>query len=201
MVAEGEHQTQDFKFAVSDAHKIARSLSAFANRDGGRLLIGVKDNGVLAGVRNEEDIYVVEQAAVSYCRPAVHVEFSALSFDSDARVIIAFVGPALQRPVFVAEADGALKAYYRVADENIVAHPLMVRAWQSAAEAVPKVFGEAHARMLDYLSQPRPADAREVALALHIAELKAEQLIVDLAAMGAVRFEYTRSGFTVSAAD
>ena len=31
MVAEGEHLCQDFKYAISDPCKIARSLSAFAN--------------------------------------------------------------------------------------------------------------------------------------------------------------------------
>ena len=61
--------------------KIARSLSAFANHSGGSLLIGVKDNGAIAGVRNEEDIYVVEQAAELYCRPAQHLEFTALRAD------------------------------------------------------------------------------------------------------------------------
>ena len=40
-IEEGEHQQQDFKFEVSDSRKIARTLSAFANTDGGRLLIGV----------------------------------------------------------------------------------------------------------------------------------------------------------------
>ena len=54
LIAEGEHQQQDFKFEISDARKIAKSLSAFANTDGGRLLIGVKDNGRIAGVRSEE---------------------------------------------------------------------------------------------------------------------------------------------------
>ena len=54
LIAEGEHQTQDFKFEISDACKIARSISAFANTDGGRLLVGGKDNGKIAGVRAEE---------------------------------------------------------------------------------------------------------------------------------------------------
>ena len=54
-IAQGEHQQQDFKFEISDARKIARSLSAFANTNGGRLLVGVKDNGRLAGIRSEED--------------------------------------------------------------------------------------------------------------------------------------------------
>lgn len=54
-IAEGEHQQQDFKFEISDARKIAKSLSAFSNTDGGRLLVGVKDNGKIAGVRSEEE--------------------------------------------------------------------------------------------------------------------------------------------------
>ena len=45
LIEQGEHQQLDFKFEVSDSKKIARTLSAFANTDGGRLLIGVKDNG------------------------------------------------------------------------------------------------------------------------------------------------------------
>ena len=35
-VHEGEHQQQDFKFEISDARKIAKTLSAFSNTDGGR---------------------------------------------------------------------------------------------------------------------------------------------------------------------
>jgi predicted HTH transcriptional regulator len=45
LIAEGEGQELDFKYHVSSASKIARTLVAFANTDGGRLLIGVKDNG------------------------------------------------------------------------------------------------------------------------------------------------------------
>ena len=31
LIDEGEHQQQDFKFEISDARKIAKTLSAFAN--------------------------------------------------------------------------------------------------------------------------------------------------------------------------
>ncbi|MDE6832131.1 MAG: ATP-binding protein, partial [Muribaculaceae bacterium] len=75
LIDEGEHEQQDFKYLISDARKIARSISAFANHSGGRLLIGVKDNGTIAGVRSEEDIYMIEQAADLYCSPRVTVDF------------------------------------------------------------------------------------------------------------------------------
>jgi predicted HTH transcriptional regulator len=42
LIEEGEHQQQDFKYCINDSKKIAKSLVAFANTDGGRLLIGVK---------------------------------------------------------------------------------------------------------------------------------------------------------------
>ena len=71
LIQQGEHQQLDFKFEVSDARKIARSMVAFANTDGGTLLIGVKDNGAIAGVRSEEEIYMIDAAATLYCKPEV----------------------------------------------------------------------------------------------------------------------------------
>ena len=73
LIAEGEHVEQDFKYEISDARKIARTLSAFANTQGGRLLIGVKDNGRIAGVRSDEEMYMIEAAAHLYCKPEVVV--------------------------------------------------------------------------------------------------------------------------------
>ena len=71
LISEGEHQQQDFKYKVADALKLAKSVSAFANTDGGRLLIGVRDDGHLSGVRSEEEIFMMQAAATNYCRPAV----------------------------------------------------------------------------------------------------------------------------------
>ena len=37
VIEEGEHQQQDFKLRIDDSRKIAKTLVAFANTDGGRL--------------------------------------------------------------------------------------------------------------------------------------------------------------------
>lgn len=76
LIAEGEHSQQDFKYEISSISKIAHSLSAFANTKGGRLLVGVRDNGKIAGVRSEEEIYMIDAAATYFCYPPVacHME-------------------------------------------------------------------------------------------------------------------------------
>lgn len=136
LIAEGEHVRQDFKFEVSDSRKIARSLSAFANTEGGRLLIGVKDNGRIAGVRSEEEMYMVEAAARVYCRPEVEVEMKVYRPEG-RQVLVASVQPAPLKPVMVREEDGRMLAYVRIADENILATAVHVGVWRCAAEAVP----------------------------------------------------------------
>ena len=78
LINEGEHQQQDFKYRVSDAMKLAKSVSAFANTDGGRLLIGVRDDGHMSGVRDEEEIYMMHQAAYRYCRPQASINCSPI---------------------------------------------------------------------------------------------------------------------------
>ena len=81
LIAEGEHQRLDFKFEINDARKIARTLSAFSNTDGGRLLIGVKDNGRIRGVRSDEEYYMVESAATLYCNPEVRFKSRNISIE------------------------------------------------------------------------------------------------------------------------
>lgn len=194
MVAEGEHETQDFKFAISDARKIARSISAFANNKGGRLLIGVKDNGVIAGVRNEEDIYVVEQAAERYCRPAQNVEFEAYKVE-EATVIVAKIATALNRPVCVAEEKGELKAYYRVADQNIAAHPLMTRVWEYMSDSFSEPLGARHYEVAAAFQDDIRLDRRQVALKLHLEQSRADDIIARLIAADILTFAFDGKSF------
>ena len=129
LIAQGEHQQQDFKYEISDVRKIARTLSAFANTDGGRLLIGVKDNGKIAGVRSEEEIYMVEAAAALYCVPSVECSMSIHRVEGH-NVVIAEVKPSEVRPVRARLGDDSLCAFVRIADENIVASPVQMALWR-----------------------------------------------------------------------
>lgn len=202
LIEEGEHEHQDFKFAVSDARKIARSLSAFANNDGGRLLIGVKDNGVIAGVRNEEDIYVVEQAAEMYCVPSQQLRVTAFKTDGGHTVMRVEIDRAPARPVQVRENGGQLKAYYRVRDENIAAPPLLVRAWRRAAEpdGGSLISLDGHSRTLLTLAAAQGGVRLEdFMVTAHSSRTVAEEIAVRLYSMGLIDFVYDGTTFNIVA--
>lgn len=200
LIEEGEHEHQDFKFAISDAHKIARSLSAFANNDGGRLLVGVKDNGVIAGVRNEEDIYVIEQAAQLYCRPEQAIEVTAFKCEGGLTVFRIEIAKAKVRPVMVHETDGSWRAYYRVKDENIAAPPLMVKAWQRAAESEGTLLAlnDAERKLLE-LAASEPVRLEDFMLSAHVSRAAAEEMVIRLHSMGVLDFTYDGTRFNLIA--
>ena len=120
LISEGEHIHQDFKFAISDAKKIAKSLSAFANTEGGRLLVGVKDNGKIAGVRSEEEIYMVEAAATLYCRPEIELETHIYHIEGKD-VLEVQINESTQKPIYAL-------------DENILANPIHLNIWKHDRE-------------------------------------------------------------------
>lgn len=152
LVAEGEHDHQDFKFEISDARKIARSISAFANTGGGRLLVGVKDNGKIAGVRSEEEIYMIEAAASMYCQP--QVEITTHTHIVEGRTVLKIdIEEAGTKPVFALDEENKPKAYIRIADENILASPVHLKVWQHAKKerGALLTFTEREQNLLDIL--------------------------------------------------
>ena len=154
LVTEGEHCHQDFKFEISDARKIARSISAFANTGGGRLLVGVKDNGKIAGIRSEEEIYMIEAAANMYCQPQVEIETK--SYIVEGRTVLKIdINEADNKPVYALNEENKPKAYIRIADENILATPVHLKVWQHTKEKEGTLvsFTEKEQQLLDLLGE------------------------------------------------
>lgn len=196
LIEEGEHEHQDFKFAISDARKIARSLSAFANNDGGRLLIGVKDNGNIAGVRNEEDIYMIEQAAQMYCRPAQSPEITAFKTEGGAVVIRVEIAKSARRPVLSQEPDGSWRAYYRVKDENILAPDIMVKTWRRLQQNKGGIISlsEDESRLLAIIDERNSVAIEEYYRLARMTRASAEEMLINLVAMDVVKLNLGPKG-------
>lgn len=201
LIEEGEHEHQDFKFQISDARKIARSISAFANNSGGRLLIGVKDNGNIAGVESDEEIYMIEQAATMYCRPSLQVAFSIYKVEGKI-VLKVDIAPATSRPVQAQDDDRKWRAYYRVADENILAHPLHVKLWRRINEnddGAQFTFSKVSRGLIDYISQSGGVTVDDCMKQMHISRAAVEDMVIALCRMGAAAMDYSDGRFLITA--
>ncbi len=191
LIAEGEHQKQDFKFEISDARKIAKTLSAFANTDGGRLLIGVKDNGKIAGVRSDEEQYMIEAAAQIYCLPEVN--YSMRTFHAEGRnVLVVQIEESLRKPVYAKDETGKPLAYLRIKDENILATSVHLRVWQQSCNPRGELmaYTEREKMLLDLLEKNECLSLNQYCKLAHLSRRAAEHLLAKL-----IRFEIVEPVF------
>ncbi|MDA3943350.1 MAG: ATP-binding protein [Bacteroidetes bacterium] len=192
LISEGEHQQQDFKFEISDSKKIARSLVAFANTDGGRLLVGIKDNGAIAGVRSDEEIHMVEAAAQLYCQP--EVTYSTKEWNINGKLVLEITVPKSKLHKHKApDKNNNYKVFVRVGDQNLLANNVLLKVWKKQQSKVPiKIaFTETEMILLRQLDKQIKIDLEEFMSLAEIKKRKAEGILVDFILLGIIKIRIT----------
>ena len=100
----GEDSTIEFKRELPHRESLAEEIAAFANANGGVILIGVDDDGEIVGI-DRQDLDRAERTAVEVCRdsidPTVHILTEKLRMDDK---ILLKIG--VPRSLFVHESSG-----------------------------------------------------------------------------------------------
>ena len=196
LIAQGEHRQLDFKFEISDSKKIARTLTAFTNTDGGTLLIGVKDNGHIAGIRSEEEYYMIEAASEMYCRPKV--PFEAKEWNIEGKVILEVkVKTSPVKPHQSPDKQDIYKTYIRVNDENIVAPEILEMAWLKISDSngTHLTISRPVEKLLNYLDVNPYITVNQFRKIAHISYRTAKNILSDLLAIGSIGYQLTDNNF------
>ena len=199
LIAEGEHQKQDFKFEIADSKKIARSLVAFVNTDGGKLLVGVKDNGAIAGVRSEEEYYMIEAAAQMYCKPTI--DFKITKWNLENREVLEIdIEKSTQKPHSAPDNNGKWKVFIRVADKNLLANSVLLQVWrrQKQNKAAFVKYTKAEETLLHYLEDNSVITLSRFCKIATIPRRKAEYILVNLILMDVLQINFTEKQVTYS---
>ena len=192
LISQGEHQMLDFKFEISDSKKIARSLAAFANTDGGRLLVGVKDNGTIAGVRSEEEYYMVEAAAGMYCRP--EVRFSTKEWRIEGKLVLEIiVEKSSKKPHYAPDKDGQWKVFVRVADQNLLGNKILQMLWkhQKSGKGVEIRYREQEEILLHYLQENGAITLSAFSKIAGIPRFLAEKILLNFILLDIITMDIT----------
>lgn len=195
LIQEGEHQQQDFKYCINDSRKIAKSLVAFANTDGGRLLVGVKDNGKIAGIRTDEEFYMVEAAAKIYSNPPIN--FLTQQWQVEGKTVLEIiVEPSTLKPHYAKDENGKWLAYLRVDDENFLAHKITINVWNKSKSfhGIHFTYSETEKFLIDYLQNNSSISFSSFIRKAHISRNKAEEVLTNFVIMDIVKMKTGKEG-------
>lgn len=187
LIDEGEHVHQDFKFEISDARKIAKSISAFSNTEGGRLLVGVKDNGKIAGVRSEEEIYMIEAAAKMYCTPEVNISNKIFKVQGKD-ILEVTIEESKNKPVYAIDMNNKAWAYVRIKDENILADTVFLNRWKynKQDEKVIVTYSDREKHLLSILEKYGELTLNKCSKLSNIPRITTSRLLADFIRFGLV---------------
>ncbi len=199
LIAGGENQKLDFKFCVSDSRKIARTLSAFSNTEGGILLIGVRDNGSIAGIRSDEEYYMIETAASLYCKPEIPV--ITRQHIADGKTILEVeVARGDKRPYYSKGEDGKWKAYFRHGDQNLVANSVLIHLWRKKERKNGMLirFGKPENLLMEHLRNNEVITFSGFRKLAGIPPYRAEKIIVNLLLCNVLKMNISEKGYSYS---
>lgn len=187
----GEGLRLEFKRRVPRPERFAKEIIALANTRGGRVLVGVDDDGTLAGVRDaEEEEYALRQALQGRCDPPVEIVTERVPVSRRRNVILVTVPESKQKPHFLVDGHGTRPAaYVRVKDMSIEASREAVRLMREEQRErdVLFEFGENEQMLLRYLDGYGRITVRQFARLAGIPRRRASQTLVLLTRANVLR--------------
>jgi len=117
IIERGESPYVEFKERLPGGDELAKEVIAFANGEGGIVLIGVKDDGNVVGV---DDVGKCVEAVENYCRdliePRPNILLQSFSFD-DRKVVAVGVAEGTNKPYWHRSRNKAYVRYGLRAEE------------------------------------------------------------------------------------
>ncbi|MGV3596837.1 MAG: helix-turn-helix domain-containing protein [Bacteroidota bacterium] len=192
LIQKGENETLDFKQEISSASKIAKTIVSFANRKGGRLLVGIRDNKSIAGVRTEDEKYMLTLASDFYCKPAVELVIN--EWELDGKVVLeAIVPEGSDKPYYAKDDDGKWWVYVRVKDQSLLASKVVVDVLKREAaqkDTLIQITSKEQA-LLDYLAKNHKITLKQYCKLINISRWRASKILVNLISAGIIRSHNT----------
>lgn len=191
-IAQGEGQYLDFKEVITNKLKIAKTLVAFANSNGGSLLVGVKDNGRIKGVDVIEEKEMLLWASEQFTFPNVALNFNTVLKDGKS-ILVATIEEGENKPYAALDEDGRKWSFIRYKDETLKASKVTLEVMKSEARRTQAKFtyGETEKSVLSFIEQNEFCQLSFICKKLKVPRRKVIGILVNLIRMKVVKVDFT----------
>lgn len=187
LVALGEGISVEFKRRVPQPERIAKELIALTNTHGGRIVLGVDDDGTILGIDHaSEEKFLLRRAIEAHCRPPVDYQTERVVVEPRCDVLVVTIPESSTKPHRVvadgADADDAGTAYVRVEAKSVEASAETMEELQEQKDrsGVTFEFGETESLLMRYLDDYGRISVSQLAQLADIPPERASQTLLRL---------------------
>jgi predicted HTH transcriptional regulator len=186
IVKNGENYNTEFKLKANHPEKIIKEIVAFANTEGGNLLLGVDDDQQIKGLKfAEEDEFLLVRAIEKYCSPPIEFKIKNAVLPNMREVLVFEIPKSTNKPHFVnfdPKSENKI-AYVRVKDKSLQASK-EVRKYLKAENGENNIqftFGEKESKLMQYLEENKSITVKDFSKIAKIPIWLASKTLVVLA--------------------
>ena len=197
LVSRGEGLHLEFKRKAAHPEKIVREMIAFANTEGGTVLIGVSDDGTMPGViYPEEESHSIRKALDDYCRPALPYEESLIALSQKHFIIRYDIPKGEKRPYYFHIDTEKKETYVRTKDMSVKASREMKEIIRRARsdKGTRFMFGDHEKKLMEYLEVSKTITLNEFKILTGLNRIKAAKKLVLLVLANVLFITATEKG-------
>jgi predicted HTH transcriptional regulator len=197
LVSEGEGHQLEFKRKASHPEKIVREMIAFANTEGGTILIGVDDNGALAGIKYpDEELLSVREALEMYIRQPFVYHDSLVTLSENRYVLRIDIPPNLKRPILFWIDSKNSESYVRINDMSVKASDEMIEIIRRKRQKkdIRFYFAEHELALMKYLDQYHTITSKEFQKLTGLNQYAASRKLILLVLANVLKITATEKG-------
>jgi predicted HTH transcriptional regulator len=188
LISRREQVQIEFKRRAPSSFKMAKELAAMANTAGGSILVGVDDDGSIAGVADpQKEKEAVIRAAQKNCDPPIEPLIRAVSIDGKT-VLWVLVAPGTVKHS-VTDPRGNTRLYVRVRDKNLLASKQTARriSERPALKLSIKNLDRHELSFLDRLKRLERITLMDFCRSANISKRRALRICIKLEKAGLIR--------------
>lgn len=156
--SETESSTLEWKETLSNKHSLYKTIVGFCNQNGGKIILGVKDDGSVIGlplIQVEEFLETLERDIYQACSPPIIPRVFARRIE-DKSIVIVEVSSGMNKPYYITTEGLEQGTYVRVGSHTVKANAAMIEElrWQAR--------GLHFETMLNYQTSPKDLDDKKI---------------------------------------
>jgi len=197
LVSQGEGLRLEFKRKASHPDKIVKEIIAFANTQGGTLLIGVSDDKTIPGVSYpDEEWLVIRKALKEFCRPGLFIQSTIVPLTEKKYVVGLTVPQSEKRPHRFVLKDQLPECYIRLLDKSMKASPEMQEIIRRAKQKkdIQFTYGEEEQKLIHYLAANAHITVSQFQKLAQLNHVKASRKLVTLVLANVLKIAPTEKG-------
>lgn len=158
IIANGENSGVEFKRDDLRPEQLAKEIVALANFQGGKLLLGVEDDGTISGIQRDDlETWVMDTVFGRYVHPMILPFYEEVEFDGGKRVAVISFTQGTAKP-YVLRKDNREEIFVRVGSTSRLAtREQQARLFESGGMLHSEVLPVSGSRLED-LDQNRLTD-------------------------------------------